>query len=184
MVDVVGRFTLQSVGSQHVLHGVGMRGVVLVVLGTSPPRQGHLSSLSYWRLSDPLLSLYHSLPSRLSSSQLTREALHCLAGAVVLGWEPPPTSTTTILAGGLAPHWGPQYLHYKVLSITARVGHLFISSERMRIIQLGLCRAIFLDGLRQVSDVLQAAVSLHGLHGLLDDLIRNSTHVLLERDSI
>ena len=53
----------------------------------------------------------------------------------------------------------------------------------MRIIQLGLCRAIFLDGLRQVSDVRQAAVRLHGLHRLLYDLIRDATHVLLERDS-
>ena len=54
----------------------------------------------------------------------------------------------------------------------------------MTIVLQGLWRPVFLDGLRQVSDVLQAAVSLHGLHGLLDDLIRNSTHVLLERDSI
>ena len=54
----------------------------------------------------------------------------------------------------------------------------------MRIIQLSLWRAIFLDGLRQVSDILQAALSLHSLHGLLYDLIRDPTHVLLQRDSI
>ena len=62
VVDVVGGFTLQCVGLQHVLHGVGMCGVVLVVVGTSPPRQGHLSSLSHWGISDSLHSLYQATP--------------------------------------------------------------------------------------------------------------------------
>ena len=62
--------------------------------------------------------------------------------------------------------------------------YLFISIKRMRIVQFSLWWPVFLDGLRQVSDVLQTAVSLHGLHRLLYDLIGNSTHVLLERDSI
>ena len=79
-----------------------------MVLGTSPSRQGHLSSLSAYQISDPLLSLYQAVKSRLGCSLLTREDLHwlshCLAGAVLLGWEPPPTSTTNIVASGLALH--------------------------------------------------------------------------------
>ena len=61
--------------------------------------------------------------------------------------------------------------------------YLFISTERMRTVQFSLWWPVFLDGLRQVSDVRQAAVRLHGLHRLLYDLIRDATHVLLERDS-
>ena len=53
----------------------------------------------------------------------------------------------------------------------------------MRTVELIIWRAIFLYCLRQVSDVLQTALLLHFHHGLLYDLIGNTTHVLLERDN-
>ena len=61
---------------------------------------------------------------------------------------------------------------------TSEVGHT-VSGQGLRVFHISRLWSVFLYSLRQVFDVVYAAVLLHPPHGLLDHLVRDAAHVLL-----